>query len=49
VFDVVSVSDRYPNRGRSLLARVYVQVRLGSEPDVDHEPATPDSGSPSGR
>jgi hypothetical protein len=40
VFDVVSVSDPYPNRGRSLLVRVYVQVRLGPERDGDHDDAT---------
>ena len=39
VFDVVSVSDPYPNRGRSLLVRVYVEVRLGAERDVDHDQA----------
>lgn len=39
VFDVVSVSDPYPNRGRSLLVRVYVEVRLGSERDVGHDDA----------
>ena len=35
VFDVVSVSDPYQNRGRSLLVRVYVEVRLGCERGVD--------------
>jgi hypothetical protein len=40
VFDVVSVSDPYPNRGRSLLVRVYVEVRLGRERDVHHDHAT---------
>jgi hypothetical protein len=40
VFGVVSVSDPYPNRGRSLLVRVYVEVRLGAERDVDHDHAT---------
>jgi hypothetical protein len=40
VFDVVSVSDPYPNRGRSLLVRVYVEVRLGPERDVDQDDAT---------
>jgi hypothetical protein len=39
VFDVVSVSDPYPNRGRSLLVRVYVEVRLGRERDVNHDDA----------
>jgi hypothetical protein len=40
VFDVVSVSEPYPNRGRSLLVRVYVEVRLGHERDVNHDHAT---------
>jgi hypothetical protein len=40
LFDVVSVSDPYPNRGRSLLVRVYVEVRLGPGRDVDQDDAT---------
>jgi hypothetical protein len=40
VFDVVSVSDPYPNRGRSLLVRVYVEVRLGPARDVHQDDAT---------
>jgi hypothetical protein len=40
VFDVVSVSEPYPNRGRSLLVRVYAEVRLGAERDMDHDDAT---------
>jgi hypothetical protein len=28
-FDVVSVSDPYPNRGTSKLVRVYVELRMG--------------------
>ncbi len=40
VFDVVSVSDLYPNRGRSLLVRVYVEVCLGRERQVEHDDAT---------
>lgn len=28
VFDVVSVSEPYPDRGKSSLVRVYVEVRL---------------------
>jgi hypothetical protein len=32
VFDVVSISQPCPNRGRSLLVRVYVEARLGREP-----------------
>jgi hypothetical protein len=35
LFDVVSVSDPYPNRGRTLLVRVYAEVRLGPERGVD--------------
>ena len=31
VFEVVSVSDPYPNRGRSRLIRVYVEARLDPE------------------
>jgi hypothetical protein len=31
VLDVVSVSDPYPNRGRSRLVRVYVEARLDPE------------------
>ncbi len=30
-FEVVSVSDPYPNRGRSRLIRVYVEARLDPE------------------
>jgi hypothetical protein len=40
LFDVVSVSDPYRNRGRSLLVRVYVEVRLGAQRNVDHDRAT---------
>ena len=28
VFDVTSESEKYPNRGKSRLVRVYVEVRL---------------------
>jgi Protein of unknown function (DUF3970) len=31
LFDVISVSDAYPNRGASRLVRVYVEVRLGDQ------------------
>jgi hypothetical protein len=34
-FEVVSASDPYPNRGRSRLVRVYVEVRLGPRPHPD--------------
>ena len=37
VLDVVSVSDPYPNRGRSRLVGVYVEARLDPPP----EPAEP--------
>jgi hypothetical protein len=40
VFDVVSVSDPYPNRSRSPLVRLYVEVRLGRERQVDQDDAT---------
>ncbi len=40
VFDVVSVSDAHPNRGRSLLVRVYVEARLDRERQVDQDRAT---------
>jgi hypothetical protein len=35
VFDVVSISDPYPNRGQSRLVRVYVEVRLGEQRQAD--------------
>ena len=38
VLDVVAVSDPYPDRGASLLVRVYLEVRL-------HDPG---AGSPAG-
>ncbi len=39
-FTVVSVSDAYPNRGRSRLVRVYIEVRLDPErtPPAQAEP-----------
>ncbi len=40
LFEVVSVSDPYPNRSGSRLVRVYVEVRLGRERHVDHDDAT---------
>jgi hypothetical protein len=36
VFDVVSISDPYPNRGRSSLVRVYLEIRLGDQRRADH-------------
>jgi hypothetical protein len=40
LFEVVSVSDPYPNRGASRLVRVYVEVRLGDQRHADHDGAT---------
>jgi hypothetical protein len=40
VFDVVSVSGPYPDRGRSLLVRVYLELRLDPAPPA--APAGPD-------
>jgi hypothetical protein len=37
LFEVVSISDPYPNRGRSLLVRVYVEVRLDRDRQVDED------------
>jgi hypothetical protein len=39
LFDLVSISDPYPNRGRGRLVRVYVEVRLGDQRHVDHDGA----------
>jgi hypothetical protein len=41
LFEVVSVSDPYPNRGRSLLVRVYVEVRLKRDAGQDDATAPP--------
>jgi hypothetical protein len=35
VFDVVSISDAYPNRGGSSLVRVYLEIRLGDQRQAD--------------
>jgi len=40
LFEVVSVSNPYPNRGQSRLVRVYVDVRLDGERHADHDDAT---------
>jgi len=45
VFDVVSISDPYPNRGRSRLVRVYVEVRLADQRQMDRDEAAATSGS----
>jgi hypothetical protein len=37
LFDVVSVSDPYPNRGRSRLVRVYLDIRLDHQRQADQE------------
>jgi hypothetical protein len=39
LFDVVSVSDPYPNRGRTLLVRVYVEIRLTDHRRLDQDQA----------
>jgi single-stranded DNA-binding protein len=39
VFDVVSISDPYRNRGRSRLVRVYVEVRSDNQRHADHDEA----------
>jgi hypothetical protein len=39
VLDVVAVSDPYPDRGASLLVRVYLEVRL--DPPSSATPAGP--------
>ncbi|AEH08771.1 MULTISPECIES: hypothetical protein [Protofrankia] len=39
VLDVVAVSDTYPDRGRSRLVRVYLDIRI----------PTPDTGGQAGR
>jgi len=36
LFDVVSISDPYPNRGQSRLVRVYLEIRLADQRHVDH-------------
>jgi hypothetical protein len=41
VFDVVSVSEPYPDRGASVLVRVYLEVRL--------DPTSPANPAPAGR
>jgi hypothetical protein len=45
VFNVVSASDLYPNRGPSMLVWVYVEVRLGHERDGDQDDTTAPHGS----
>ena len=40
VFEVVSISDPYPNRGHSRLVRVYLEIRLADQRQVDHDGTT---------
>jgi hypothetical protein len=40
LFDVVSISDPYPNRSQSRLVRVYVELRLAEQRQVDQDNAT---------
>jgi hypothetical protein len=42
VFDVVAISDPVPDRGRSRLVRVYVEIRLTSA--QRRQEARPDAG-----
>lgn len=42
VFDVVSVSEPYPDRGASVLVRVYLEVRLDPTSPANPAPAGPD-------
>ncbi len=44
-FTVVSVGDPYPNRGRSRLVRVYVEVRLDPERTRPPQPSLPHHAS----
>ena len=41
VFDVVSVSGPYPDRGRSVLVRVHLELRLNPKPGPAASPAGP--------
>jgi hypothetical protein len=47
VLDVVAVSDPYPDRGPSVLVRVYLEVRLN--PATASDPAPPRSPGRPGR
>jgi hypothetical protein len=40
VFEVVSISDPYPNRGQSRLVRVYLEIRLDTQRHADDGAAT---------
>lgn len=40
VFDVVSISQPYPNRGQTRLVRVYVEIRLADQRQADQDDAT---------
>ena len=47
VLDVVAVSDPYPDRGASVLVRVYLEVRL--DPTSPTKPAPAGLGRPARR
>ena len=48
VLDVVSISEPYPDRGRSVLVRVYVEARL-PQGDARSQPSAPRAAPPSRR
>jgi hypothetical protein len=39
LFEVVSISDPYPNRGRSRLVRIHLEIRLGEQRHADPDGA----------
>jgi hypothetical protein len=41
IFRVVSVSDPYPDRGASVLVRVYLDIRLDDPPAAFRDPGHP--------
>jgi hypothetical protein len=41
IFRVVSVSDPYPDRGASVLVRVYLDIRLDDPPAALRDPGHP--------
>jgi hypothetical protein len=41
IFRVVSVSDAYPDRGASVLVRVYLDIRLDDPPAALRDPGQP--------
>jgi hypothetical protein len=40
VFNVVSISHPYPNRGQSRLVRVYLEIHFADQRQADHDDAT---------